>query len=145
MFSFQLKLAENNSVKIADVGASKEAKDITGTLTGTPVYMAPEVFHGKVYNFKADIYNLGIILWEMWHGRPAFADLRGQALTDIFRKIDEGYRPRAVGFKGSNYRPPPSRWEKLMSQCWSGDPTERPSARKCYLEMKKLSRAVIRR
>jgi len=42
-------------VKVTDVGISKEAKDITGTIAGSPVYMAPEVFRAEVYDKKADI------------------------------------------------------------------------------------------
>ena len=83
MFSFQLKLSADNSVRIADVGESKEAKDITGSWAGTVLYMAPEVFQSKRYSFQADIYNLGIILWEMWNGRQAFAGLKGLSLQDI--------------------------------------------------------------
>ena len=105
MFSFQLKLSADNSVRIADVRESKEAKDITGSWAGTVLYMAPEVFQSKRYSFQADIYNLGIILWEMWYGRQAFAGLKGLALKDISKKIaDDGYRPEV---ESSNYRKPP--------------------------------------
>jgi serine/threonine protein kinase len=40
----------------------------TGSLTigaGTPIYMAPEVQAGKDYSFQADIYSLGLIIWEV--------------------------------------------------------------------------------
>ena len=107
MFSFQLKLSADNSVRIADVRESKEAKDITGSWAGTVLYMAPEVFQSKRYSFQADIYNLGIILWEMWYGRQAFAGLKGLALKDISKKIaDDGYRPEVEAAIIGNLRFP---------------------------------------
>ena len=137
--SFTFKLSEENSVKITDVGVSKDAKDITGTFTGTPVYIAPEVFHSEVYDSKADIYSFGIILWEMWYGRQAFAEVRGP-MTALFSLVDEGYQPGDV--KGG--KKPPARWKKLMSQCWDRNPDQRPSAEFCNQEITILSQAVVR-
>ena len=52
-------------MKVTDVKISKATADTTGTLAGSPAYIAPEVFHYKVYDSKADIYSLGIMLWEV--------------------------------------------------------------------------------
>ena len=117
-------------MKITDVGVSKDAKDITGTLAGTPVYIAPEVFHCSLYGNKADIYSFGIMLWEMWYGRQAFAELKGPK-TALFNFVDGGHRPKHV--EGS--KEPPARWKQLMSQCWDGNPEERPSAKICFQEI----------
>ena len=108
---FSFKLSEENSVKITDVGVSKDAKDITGTLAGTPVYIAPEVFHSKLYDSKADIYSFGIMLWEMWYGRQAFAEFRGP-MEVFFCMVDGYYRPEEV--KGE--KKPPARWKQLMNR-----------------------------
>jgi len=54
-------------VKIADVGVARVVSGgfaPTKTVTGTPLYMAPEVFRGT-YSFPADIYALGCILKEL--------------------------------------------------------------------------------
>ena len=126
-------------MKITDIGVSKEAKDITGTLAGTPLYIAPEVFHSKVYDSKADIYSFGIILWEMWYGQQAFAEA-AVPVTAFFSLVDDGYRPKDV--KGK--KEPPRRWKILMEKCWNKDPDERPSAWICNQEITKLSEAVIR-
>lgn len=126
-------------MKITDVGVSKETMDITGTLAGTPLYIAPEVFHSIVYDSKADIYSFGIILWEMWYGKQAFAEVMGMIPT-IFSEVDKGYRPGNV--KGS--KTPPLRWKELMEKCWSGNPVERPSAESCYEQITVLYQEVVR-
>ena len=125
------KLSERNDMaKITDVGISKATKDITGTLAGTPVYIAPEVFHSAVYDSKADIYSLGILLWEMWYGQQAFAEFKVTTITALFKCVDEGYRPTYV--KGC--KKPPVRWKEMMEKCWQGNPDQRPSADWCYKE-----------
>lgn len=126
-------------MKITDVGVSKAIKEITGTLQGTPVYIAPEVFSSKVYDSKADIYSFGLILWEMWYGQRAFAEFKG-AVPGLFRRVNEGYRPSDV--EGS--KKPPDQWKQLMSRCWDGKPEQRPSAEICNQEITDLSQAIVR-
>ncbi|KAJ7392777.1 hypothetical protein OS493_010434 [Desmophyllum pertusum] len=130
-----MTLSEEDSVKITDVGISKDAKDITGTLAGTPVYIAPEVFHNEVYDNKADIYSLGIILWEMWYGQQAYAGVKVPTLEAFFKLIEKGHRPAHV--KGS--KEPPPCWRELMNHCWNRNPEKRPSAQKCNEQISKLS------
>ena len=127
-------------MKVTDVGVSKPAVDITGTLVGTPVYIAPEVFHSEVYDCNADIYSLGIILWEMWYGQQAFADLKAKCLVVFCEIVDEGYRPSHV----RNRKKPPVRWVQLMKQCWAKNPEERPTAYKCYQEIMTLYEEMVR-
>ena len=125
---FCLKLSEDNAVKVTDVGASKEAVDITGTLAGSPAYMAPEVFKSQVYNSKADIYSLGIMLWEIWYGERAFARTESVSLEDFFTMVDNGGRPEHV--KGC--REPTHAWGNLMKECWQQNYKDRPSANECH-------------
>lgn len=44
----------------------------TGTTLGTPAYMAPEVALGRAIDARADLYAVGIILFELLCGRPPF-------------------------------------------------------------------------
>lgn len=44
----------------------------TYTTLGTPYYMAPEVMKGKGYSFYADLWSLGIIIYELYTGRFPF-------------------------------------------------------------------------
>ena len=131
---YTFKLSEDGSAKITDVGVSEKVDDTTGTLAGTPVYMAPEVFHSQVYDSKADIYSFGIILWEMWYGQQAFAEFEGTR-ERFFKWVDEGNRPKAE--EGS--KKPPDRWKRLMIRCWDRNPEQRPTANECNHEITTLS------
>ncbi len=63
------------SVKIMDFGIARSmdaATRLTGSLAGTPAYMAPEQVAGKPVDYRTDIYSLGLMLYEMFTGQPAF-------------------------------------------------------------------------
>ena len=118
-------------MKIADVGLAKAEIDITGTYVGTPIYMAPEVFHSQKYGTKADIYSLGLIMWEMWYGQRAFTDAPGTTQKELFGWVDNGNRP----VHREDCKMPPLLWDQLMKQCWDGDPDKRPTAKECKQRM----------
>lgn len=62
-----LLLDENLNVKLCDFGWSVEftEKRNRHTLCGTYEYMAPEIFTGQSQTIKADIWSLGILLFEL--------------------------------------------------------------------------------
>src|SRR6202044_39014 len=64
------------NVKIMDFGIARSmeaATRLTGSMVGTPQYMAPEQVAGKPVDYRTDIYSLGLILYEMFTGAPAFS------------------------------------------------------------------------
>lgn len=131
---FLLKVSRDNSVRIADVGLAKAVDDITGTVAGTYVYMAPEVLHGRAYGSKADIYSLGIMLWEMWYGKRAFHDMH-MAITPLEQfcnSVDDGCRPEHL----EGCEKLPIRWKSVVTQCWEGNPESRPTAAVCATKMR---------
>lgn len=55
-----------------NVSTSSETLTRADTILGTPQYMAPEMFTGATVDYRADIYALGIILYQMLSGRVPF-------------------------------------------------------------------------
>ena len=56
------------TVKLADFGLTKEIRvgtDSTLTICGTTNFMAPEIVCGKPYDFKADVWSLGSLMFEL--------------------------------------------------------------------------------
>mmetsp|Transcript_29488 Transcript_29488/g.5330 ORF Transcript_29488/g.5330 Transcript_29488/m.5330 type:complete len:134 (+) Transcript_29488:179-580(+) len=51
--------------KLIDFGSAKIINGRTFTIIGTPHYMAPEIILGKGYSQSADIWSMGIILYEL--------------------------------------------------------------------------------
>jgi len=69
-------VTNDNRVKVTDFGIAKAAGASkltrTGTVLGTPIYMAPEQILGKQVDHRADIYALGMTLYVMLAGRAPF-------------------------------------------------------------------------
>lgn len=125
-FSLPSQISSKNVVKLTDVGLTKPEVDIAGTITGSPVYMAPEVLIPTgVYNRSADIYSLGIMIWEMWYGTDAADHVSPRLHNESIETfVERGDRPSL-----SKNERPDSDWIKLIENCWSKDPKRRPSAK----------------
>ena len=67
-------LSKNYDIKITDFGfATYYTKNtIINTLCGSPMYMAPEIITKNGYDYKSDLWSVGIILYEMVHGYTPF-------------------------------------------------------------------------
>ncbi|CAD8082624.1 unnamed protein product [Paramecium sonneborni] len=65
---------QNGSYKLLDLGLSKKFlnQKNTKTLAGTLLNMAPEILQRKSYSFEADIYSLGVCLYQMITGEYPF-------------------------------------------------------------------------
>jgi hypothetical protein len=87
--------------------------------------MAPEVMKGAKgdsrYSGKADVYSFGVVLWSLWIGAEPFTDV-GDSLLDLMMAIVQGARPP---FEPA--RCWPRGVQALLSRCWAGDPSERPT------------------
>lgn len=83
-------LDEGHNVKICDFGWSAEYyEDVNReTLCGTFEYMAPEVFFRNKQTKKTDIWALGVLLYELFHGYAPFRGLRmDTVMHSIMRNV----------------------------------------------------------
>jgi WD40 repeat protein len=86
-------LAADGTPKVTDFGLAKQmdsdlARTQSGTVMGTPCYMAPEQAEGNVRSLdsRTDVYALGAILYEMLTGRPPF---NGVSMLDTLILVRE--------------------------------------------------------
>ncbi len=84
-------------VKVCDFGMAKlknpgdEDLTLGGMICGSPAYMSPEQIRGGTLDARADIYSLGITMYEALTGNHPFA---AQTLLELFTK-HESEQPRA--------------------------------------------------
>lgn len=110
--------------KIADFGLAKSIEDeshvlLSGSLVGTPAYMAPEQIHaGTVLGPSSDIYALGAILYECLTGNMPF---HAESLIGIIRKIqdNEPVAPSALDRSISQDL------ERICLKCLAKNPADR--------------------
>jgi serine/threonine-protein kinase len=116
-------------VKLLDFGLAKLIEDgkathqtAEGVILGTPEYMSPEQAAGKAVDHRADIYSLGIILYEILTGRKPFTGQEfGQvAVQHITRKPT---RPSKLKNPAVHV---PRRLERLILDMLAKDPDARP-------------------
>lgn len=69
-------LLSNGSIKVADFGIARFSRSDTKTLTDTAIgsvhYISPEQAKGEFTDEKADIYSVGVVLYEMLAGKVPF-------------------------------------------------------------------------
>ncbi|HLZ63946.1 MAG TPA: serine/threonine-protein kinase, partial [Ktedonosporobacter sp.] len=69
----RLVLADFGIARMMEDSASGTSLTGTGTFLGTPEYMAPEMARGEAIDQRADIYELGIVLFQMLSGHVPFS------------------------------------------------------------------------
>ena len=88
-----IMIDQTGTARIMDFGiaASTGETDAVGTLHGTPRYMAPERLNDKSASETADIFSLGVVLYEMLTGRAAVS---GASVYEVMHKIaNEPFQP----------------------------------------------------
>jgi serine/threonine-protein kinase len=110
-------------VRITDFGLAGIAEQLQGAeiRNGTPAYMAPEQLSGREVSVQSDIYALGLVLYEMFTGKPAFqADTR----AELVRQREEGQITNP-----STVTPDVDKaTEGAILRCLDPDPKNRPAS-----------------
>ena len=50
---------------------------MSGVRHGTPLYIPPEILANGKASKAADVYSFGVMMWEIFHGRTAWEEVRG--------------------------------------------------------------------
>lgn len=82
-------LLHDGKIKIADFGFCKSlenSKDLAHTMLGSPIYMAPEVLKGEIYTVRADVWSLGVVLYEMLYGYCPYEE---SSIARLINLLDE--------------------------------------------------------
>ena len=104
------------------LGEDKLQRTVEGLIVGTPPYMAPEQAAGLSASFGADIYALGVVLYEMLSRRVPFAcEAFGQLVVQIITEAPPPLPP----FTSSGERIP-SNLKALVMRCLHKEPAKRP-------------------
>lgn len=87
-------LTGNNTVKLGDFGISRvleNTQEHAQTVVGTPYYMSPEVCQSSKYTYKADVWSLGVVLYELCAGKRPF--IAENLLGLVYKIVEEEPEP----------------------------------------------------
>lgn len=111
-------------IKLGDFGLSRQytsdvTRDVGMTFVGTPYYVAPELWQQSAYSSKADMWSLGVLMYELLAMRKPFV---GVSIPDLIQKIRSGVFepvPATYGYSAEVI--------DLLHTLLSVDPCGRPS------------------
>ena len=121
-------LTKNNKIKIGDFGiaALLKYRSQAETVIGTQIYLSPEIMKSKLYNYKSDIWNLGIILYELTQLKHPFFD---ENISN--EKMINNIEKENINFINMNYS---ERLLNLIKNILKVNPNERLDINKIILE-----------
>ena len=113
--SLQLDRGDVRNVKLSNICLTRQMTIEHGSKQcNSFLHLPPEAVRNRAYNASSEIYSLGIMLWEMWYGKEAFLEMKGQDLEVFLANVEEGHRPDLTGLTTQTSM----RWSELISGCW---------------------------
>ena len=116
-------LLPDDSVRILDFGLAKvrdQSVTDSGAILGTTSYMAPEQIRGDPVDARADLWALGVVLYQMLTGRKPFTGEKEVAIAHAVLQDDVPALPKNVDA--------PVRLKNLILRLLEKDPEKRPQS-----------------
>ena len=110
-------------VRLTDFGLAGLAAEIAAAdvKSGTPAYMSPEQLAGREVTVRSDIYALGLVLYELFTGRQAFA-------ADTVAELQRLHTDSAPSSLSSHVRDLDPAVERAVLRCLEKVPADRPAS-----------------
>ena len=77
-------------IKLSDYGCSKRLQSLSrycSTYSGTLAYMSPEILKGEKYNYKCDLWSIGIIIYRLIYGELPYLGVNDMALINRIEEL----------------------------------------------------------
>lgn len=119
--SSNVLLDNNYNIKLGDFGLSRflnSGKEPSHGRIGTPHWMAPEILKGGTYQFEADIFSYGMILWELITYQIPYHNIDPMKIVELITKEKKIVK---VPEEGNLIL------RKISEKCIEYDPKKRPS------------------
>jgi hypothetical protein len=120
-----IMLDGRGNARITDFGVAGLADDLNARgdiAAGTPEYMAPEQLEGREITRRSDIYALGLVLFEIFTGKPAFKASTFAELREQRSRGTPASRPSSIV---PDLDPAV---ERVILRCLEADPGQRPAS-----------------
>ena len=132
---YEARLSDFGESRARAGGGGGSGAPMTGEV-GTLFWMAPELWRGEEYGESADVYGLGIVLWELL------------ALARPYEGVPRAHLPMLVSAQRRRPAMPPAAppaWLRLVTACWDDDAAARPTAAAVCAALKAMTLAELRR
>jgi eukaryotic-like serine/threonine-protein kinase len=110
------------SIKLTDFGIAKlldvQGMTSTGQVLGSPAHMAPEQIEGQDVDARADVFGMGVLLYECMVGHLPF---EGNNPAQVLRRVLDGVYPSAERERPTIGR----RWSQILDKALGRTPAER--------------------
>ncbi|XP_071953229.1 tyrosine-protein kinase CSK-like isoform X2 [Antedon mediterranea] len=123
-------ISEDDTAKVSDFGLAKDDTVMMDSGKIPVKWTAPEAVRKNIYSAKSDVWSFGVLLWELYSfGRVPYPRVPAD---NVIAYIEEGCRMQSP-------EDCPEHIYKIMQQCWSFQPENRPTFHRISTQLDSLT------